>query len=98
MAMLDGARQRARRKGLEFTLTLSDIRIPKYCPALGIEMLVSPSKVSDNSPSLDRIDNHRGYTPDNIAVISHRANALKTNATIEELKSIIQYIESYSNG
>jgi hypothetical protein len=43
---------------------------------------------------LDRIDNSKGYVPSNIAVISMRANMIKNNATLAELKAIVAYIEA----
>jgi len=48
----------------------------------------------ENSPSLDRIDNSKGYVPGNIAVISMRANMIKNNATLAELKAIVAYMET----
>lgn len=45
-----------------------------------------------NSPSLDRIDNNRGYTKDNIQVISQCANAMKGAATWGELKMFAKWI------
>ena len=48
----------------------------------------------ENSPSLDRIDNSKGYVPGNIAVISMRANMIKNNASLVELKAIVAYIEA----
>jgi hypothetical protein len=35
----------------------------------------------------------RGYVAGNLMVISNRANTLKNNAKIEELKMIIEYME-----
>ena len=35
-------------------------------------------------PSIDRIDNTKGYVPGNVIVMSHRANKLKGDATKEE--------------
>ena len=93
--MLSGAKKRAKLKGLEFNLVESDIIIPKYCPVFPeIELRKGDGKVSDNSPSLDRIDNTRGYVPDNVRVISQKANALKSNGTVELFKRLIEYIES----
>ena len=40
--------------------------------------------------SLDRIDSSKGYVKDNIWVISHKANSIKNNATLTELKLIIK--------
>ncbi len=44
-------------------------------------------------PTLDRIIPSRGYVRGNIAVISFRANFLKRDATLDELRKIIRYIE-----
>ena len=82
------------RKDLEFDLTVKDIVIPKYCPILGIE-LICKSGISGgqkNSPALDRKDSKRGYTKDNIQVISHLANMMKSHATEEELITFANWI------
>lgn len=47
-------------------------------------------KVGDNSPTLDRKDSTRGYVPDNVWVISHRANRMKNNATLEEMELLVK--------
>jgi hypothetical protein len=77
------AKARAKARGLDFTIEIKDIVIPDFCPLLNIPILIGKDK--QNSPSLDRIDSSKGYTKDNIQVISWRANWLKNNATIEEL-------------
>lgn len=81
--MLKAARKRARFLGLEYNLNNSDISIPKYCPVLGIELVVGgPNK--DFSPSLDRIDNNKGYIKGNVIVVSYRCNRIKNNSNEEE--------------
>lgn len=83
--------QRAKRRcvesGREFDIEIEDIIIPEYCPILGIKLKVNSGKSGAyrDSPSLDRIDNSKGYTKDNIQVISQLANAMKSHATNEEL-------------
>jgi hypothetical protein len=44
--------------------------------------------------SIDRIDNSKGYIKDNIQIISNRANRLKGDFTIEELKLIVEFLEN----
>jgi len=94
--MLFAAKRRARAKGLEFTITKSDIVIPEFCPILGIKLAVNGGggRVADGSPSLDRIDASRGYVPGNIAVISYKANAIKSFGTVEEHRRIADWMES----
>lgn len=50
-------------------------------------------KTSANSPSIDRIDNSKGYIPTNIVVISNRANLLKKDATLDELVAIAEFYD-----
>lgn len=86
------AKVRAKRRGLEFTLTFDDVVIPETCPILGIKLQPSINKrMQDTSPSIDRIDSSKGYTPDNIVVVSWRANRLKSNATPKELQLICDF-------
>ena len=65
------AKQRAQNNGREFSITPEDITIPAKCPVLGIPLKVTKGKSGafPNSPSLDRVDNSKGYTRENIRVI-----------------------------
>ncbi len=81
------AKRRAKDGGLEFNLEKSDIIVPTHCPILGIP-LVSTRQRGDSRrdiASLDRVDSSRGYTKDNIEVISWLANTMKSDATPELL-------------
>lgn len=89
--ILKTIRQSAKKRGLEFNLDVSDIVIPEYCPVLGIKLVPNIGKPSFNSPSVDRIDNNKGYIKGNIHIISYKANAIKYNASIEELKKVVNY-------
>lgn len=84
--MLYSARVRAEKKGLAFDLVVSDITIPEICPLLGIPIYKGDKYNKANSPSLDRIDNTKGYIKGNAWIISNKANAMKHNATLDELK------------
>lgn len=76
---------------LPFDITPEDIVVPERCPVLDIPLLLVGSR--DNRPSLDRIIPASGYTKQNIAVISFRANRVKSDATADELKRILGYLE-----
>jgi hypothetical protein len=92
--LLDGARQRARKKGISFDLSITDIKIPTHCPVLGIELKRGSGSVSlPSSPTLDRLLPYVGYTRDNVRVISMRANMLKNSATVEELEAVLNFLK-----
>lgn len=91
--MLYAAKRNSKNKNIEFTLKLHDINIPDYCPVLGIEINKNMTYTNYNSPSIDRIDNDKGYTPDNIVIVCDRVNRLKKDAKIEELKQILKYMK-----
>lgn len=87
------AKARAKAKRLEFTITQDDIFIPDRCPVLDIPLFKNTSSgPCDNSPTIDRLDSDRGYTPENILVVSHKANRLKNNGTLEEIVSLAVFL------
>ena len=97
--MLYSARKRAHLRGIPFNITEADIVIPATCPVLGIPL----SRVVDggpgvgpqpSSPTLDRIIPELGYVPGNVAVISWRANKLKSDATLAELEAVTAWVKS----
>ena len=91
--LLARARTRATERGMDFTITKEDIIIPDKCPLLGID-IIPKAKDRTHSPSLDRKDSAKGYTPDNIWVVSSRANTLKNDATLQELKTLVENLEA----
>ncbi len=81
---------RAVREGSEFTLTAEDVPWVTHCPILGIELdwsLCHGDGIKKDSPTLDRIDNSKGYVVGNVMVICSLANTMKSYATPEELKT-----------
>src|SRR5208337_5299728 len=71
--LLITCKARAKKLGWEFNLEESDIIIPDVCPILKFS-LGRRGGTKDFSPSLDRIDNTKGYIKGNVQVISWRAN------------------------
>lgn len=84
--------KRAKKHKIEFNLLEEDIIIPSVCPVLGIPLQLNEHN-RDFSPSLDRKDNTKGYTKDNITIISNRANRIKSDASVEEIEKILQYMK-----
>lgn len=94
--MWRSAKNRAANRGIEFTISESDIQIPEKCPLLQVPFQFGSKGNYPYSPSLDRIDNTKGYIKGNVWVISMKANTMKNSATPEELVSFCQGILRYS--
>lgn len=91
--LLQGAKSRAKQKGVPFDLTRDDIFIPTHCPVLGIPMASGRGNGPiANSPTIDRIVPELGYVRGNVAVISHRANTIKQNASVTELLAVAAWL------
>jgi len=87
-AMVVRTRSRARKSGLEHNITEEDVVIPDVCPILKIKLKYN----TEYAPSLDRIDPTKGYIKGNVQVISMKANAMKNNATDEELRLFAEWV------
>jgi hypothetical protein len=83
--------------GTEWDLQISDIRVPCKCPVLGIKLVMNVGFGRNNSATIDRINPKKGYIKSNIAVISHMANRIKSNATAEEIKKTYQWLKKNEN-
>ena len=92
-ALYNRAKTRAKQFKWKFNITLDDIIVPERCPILGMTLMVS-EKMSDCSPSLDRIDSSKGYIKGNIQVISSKANTIKNNASLEEIEKVFNYMKN----
>jgi uncharacterized protein YbaR (Trm112 family) len=97
--------ERSRTRGLEFDKEILTVlylmeRISKtpVCECCGGVLDISfkhDRKRKNNSPSIDRINNLKGYILDNIAILCWRCNNLKRDAAIEELRTVVKYMESH---
>jgi len=90
--LIKAARKRAKVKGLVCDLRTKDIDVSTHCPILGIKFEIG-RKVWYNSPSLDRIDNTKGYTKDNVIVVSLMANSIKNQATPDQIRQVAEFYE-----
>jgi hypothetical protein len=96
--LLNRAKLRARAGGYPCTITIDDINIPDICPALGIRLEIGKGKIVPASPTLDKIIPERGYVPQNVQVISWKANTMKSNASRGELIAFARWILSTPDG
>jgi len=92
----------ALKRGLEFLIEPEDILrgiLNSKCPRTGVEFVLDDPK-SPWRPSIDRIDNSRGYTKDNIQIVSWIYNCAKhtySDDTVLEMSiAIVKRNESHS--
>lgn len=90
--MLAAAKSRSKQSNIDFDLSIEDIVIPKICPILGLILLTSNFINDKHSPSLDRLDNLKGYVKENSWVISSLANTMKNDAKYEDLVLFAKWI------
>jgi len=66
--------------------------IPKdlKCPVFGTKFSFGKG-LNQFSMSIDRIDNNKGYHKDNVVVVSFKANAMKSSATLKELYQVADF-------
>lgn len=93
--MMASIKCRAKKAGIEFNLDVEDFNIPTHCPVLGIELKRGKLRsCKSSSPSVDRIDPNKGYIKGNVWVISQKANCMKNDATLDELKQLVKALEN----
>jgi hypothetical protein len=92
-----GARSRATKGNYPFSIEQEDVKELviglDYCPALGTKINWEADKLEDNSPTLDKIVPELGYVKGNIAVISNKANKIKTNATADDIGKVYSWLK-----
>lgn len=93
-SMYKAAKGRAQRKGLPFDIEVCDVVIPDMCPVFGIPLECGIKQIHDGSPTLDRKVPSLGYVKDNVFVISHKANTIKSHGTAEEHRIIADWIDA----
>ena len=87
---------KAKKKGIEFALKYDDVVFPTHCPVFGIELHYDRCTYAGtrrDSPSFDRIDPSKGYVKGNVIIVSHFANTIKSDATVDELKKVAAFYE-----
>ena len=90
-----GVRANAQTRSLEYALPdrflLNQFdKQQGLCFYTGIELqYVQGQGTKDATASVDRIDNSVGYVPGNVVLCSYKANSVKRNLTLVELKTLI---------
>ena len=92
------AKRRAKENNLNFNISTEYLeklflKQKGKCPAFKIKLNVnSKEKNILYKPSLDRINNPKGYIEGNVMWISWKANTMKSNATKKELKMFAEWV------
>ncbi len=94
--LLRSAKSRALKRNIVCTITEDDFSIPEICPILNIPLIrhFGTPGGKKNSPSLDRINPELGYVPGNVWVISQQANAMKSDASVQQLKQFALWVNT----
>lgn len=97
-SMIKNAKQRCKKSGRiididdYYLLTLTKGLV--NCPVLGTEMVYGGTgSIKDNSASIDRFDTTKGYIKGNVWIISDKANRMKSDATIDDIKKVYDYMK-----
>lgn len=80
---------KCKKLGIPYNICIGDIVIPNYCPALGVVLNNDPK--SPNCATIDRLIPKLGYIKDNIVIVSKRANQIKSDANLEEIKDVLYF-------
>lgn len=70
----------------------------EYCPISGIKLewpTSSENRSSENVAELDRFIPELGYIKGNVSWVSRRMNNLKSNASVDELEKILNWMKSW---
>jgi hypothetical protein len=90
--MYYGCKSRSKKNGIPFDLDVQYVQEllneSDTCPLLGVKY-----DEGRYMPSLDKIIPELGYVKGNVWVVSYRANAIKNDATFEELRMIADGVE-----
>lgn len=88
----------AKKQNIPFELDvdyLLSIAVDK-CPILNIDLswCEKTKHPIANSPSIDKFVPELGYVKGNVAWISHKANSLKSDGTLEQFKLLVHWMEN----
>ena len=90
--LLKDARHRARKKRLKCTITVDwlESRISEgVCEVSGLPLVISAKK-SPWTPSLDRINPRKGYTPENTRVVVWLYNMAKGDHSDDDVSQLME--------
>lgn len=95
----EGIKNRSQKGGIEFGFGTAaecavflDSITPERCPVFGFLLEKGDGGFSPTAPSADRINPQKGYVRGNVQIISMKANAMKANASAEDLVMFANWV------
>jgi len=87
----------ADKRNLDFLITKEEVwelylKQNKKCALSGLDINWGGNHHSNRTASIDRIDNNKGYTLDNIQLVHKEINMMRWKLSIEEFKNICNII------
>lgn len=97
--MMTDAKFRAKQRGFEFDENLRTTWVakpPMKCCCCGVDFDYSlgTGRAKRRAPTLDRLDNGKGYTIENARIICYHCNSVKSDATLAELEAVVAYMRA----
>lgn len=89
--LYDKTKNNATRRNIEFTITKEDIakKLKKgKCEISGIKFVLNTLQKHPFKPSIDRINNLKGYTPDNIQIVCQIYNFAKNTFSNKDMEKL----------
>ena len=91
------AANKCREQGIPFDITADDLMpAPLKCPVFGFKLdwYKDGRGGADDSPSIDRLIPEKGYVPGNVTLISLKANRIKNDSDLSELRMVADWVEA----
>ena len=91
------AANKCRDQGIPFNITADDLMpAPLKCPVFGFKLnwYKDGRGGADDSPSIDRLIPEEGYVAGNVMLISYKANRIKNDSNLSELRMVADWVEA----
>jgi hypothetical protein len=89
------AKKRAAKAGVPFEINSRYLHsiTPNRCPVFGYKFQWAGNGTTHpSSPTVDRLDPQKGYVPGNVAIISHKANTIKSSYGYEDVIVVAEWL------